>query len=104
MATSASYVVGAVVGHVCLSRRLGSLGFRSVADTVGAGHGRLRRRRGRRVRGRPRPALERSASGRVGAVSTLMLGAVVGVAVLALVMWRLRISELQDIVALARRR
>ena len=34
IATSASYVVGAVVGHVVLTRRLGHLGFRAVVATV----------------------------------------------------------------------
>jgi len=34
VATSASYVVGAVVGHILLTKRLGRLGFTAVAQTV----------------------------------------------------------------------
>ena len=34
IATSVSYVIGAVVGHVVLTRRLGRLGFRAVGRTV----------------------------------------------------------------------
>ena len=41
---------------------------------------------------------------RVGAIATLLLGGLVGLAVLAVVLWRMRISELQDIAALARGR
>jgi len=39
-----------------------------------------------------------------GALAGLVLGGVVGVAVLALVAWRMRITEVQQIVALARGR
>ncbi|HEY8301673.1 MAG TPA: murein biosynthesis integral membrane protein MurJ [Jatrophihabitans sp.] len=103
VATSASYVVGAVVGHICLTRRLGGLGFGRVADTVARVS--LASVAGGAAAFAVGLAL-RSAlgDGRIAAVSTLVLGAAVGVAVLALVMWRLRISEVQDMVALVRRR
>jgi putative peptidoglycan lipid II flippase len=103
VATSASYVVGAVVGHIFLNRRLGNLGFRDVTNTVvkvtvasviggaaafGVG------------------VVLRSAlgDGRTGAIATLLLGTLVGAAVLTVVLWRMRISEIEDIVAMVRRR
>jgi putative peptidoglycan lipid II flippase len=102
-ATSASYVIGAVVGHITLTRRLGGLQFGRVlptvlrvtlASAVGAlaafGVGLL-------VQG----AL---GHGRSGAVATLVLGSVAGLAVLAVVMWRMRISEIEEVVAMVRRR
>ena len=103
VATSASYVIGAVVGHICLTRRLGHLGFRSVADTV------ARVTAASIAGGAAAFAVGlalRSAlgDGRTAALATLVFGAVVGVAVLALVMWRLRVSELHDIAGLVRRR
>jgi putative peptidoglycan lipid II flippase len=103
VATSASYVVGALVGHVSLTRRLGHLGFRGVADTV--------------VRVTVASVIGAAVAfavglglhqllgdGRSGALATLLLGSLVGGGVLAVVLWRMRISEIQDIVALARRR
>ena len=41
---------------------------------------------------------------RTGAVATLVLGSLAGLAVLAVVVWRLRISEIDDVLAFARRR
>jgi putative peptidoglycan lipid II flippase len=103
VATSASYVIGAVVGHICLTRRLGNLGFRSVADTVAritvasAAGGAAAFAVGLALRS----AL---GDGRSGAVATLLLGAAAGVAVLVAVLWRMRISEIQDLLGLVRRR
>jgi putative peptidoglycan lipid II flippase len=102
-ATSASYVIGAIVGHISLTRRLGNLRFGSVvatvtkvavASTVGAlvafaiGLG-LQNALGH---------------GRSAAFAMLLLGGVGGLVVLAVVLWRMRISEIEDIVSMARRR
>jgi len=103
ISTSLSYVVGAIVGHILLTRRLGLLGFRAVAATTGrvgiasalgalAAYGVV-------------VGLEHAlGSGHAGALAGLVLGGLVGVAVLALVAWRMRITEVQQIVALARGR
>ncbi len=102
IATSVSYVVGAVVGHVVLTRRLGRLGFTSVARTVAqiaaasvlgaaAAYGVVR--------------LARSLFGeaRLGALSGLVGGAVVGLVVMGAVAWRLRIPDVVQLLANARR-
>jgi putative peptidoglycan lipid II flippase len=102
-ATSASYVVGAVVGHLALTRRLGRLGFATVARTV--------------VQIGSASAVGAAAAlaivigiehalgrGHVGSVIALILGGTVGLAVMAGAAWRLRIPEVQDIVELGRRR
>lgn len=102
-ATSASYVVGAVAGHVLLTRRLGNLRFGSVAATVtkvgvaSALGGLAAFGTGLAVQG----AL---GHGRTAAFAMLLLGGLVGLAVLAVVVWRMRISEIEDIAALVRRR
>ncbi|HEY2298163.1 MAG TPA: murein biosynthesis integral membrane protein MurJ [Jatrophihabitans sp.] len=103
VATSTSYVIGAVVGHICLTRRLGNLGFRSVADTVArvtlasaAG--------GAAAFGVGLALRSALGDGRSGALATLLLGGAAGVAVLVAVLWRMRISELQDLTGLVRRR
>jgi putative peptidoglycan lipid II flippase len=96
IATSLSYVVGAIVGQLVLSRRLGHLGLRPVVRTVlqiavaaavgavaayavvtGVGHV--------------------IASPRIGAVTGLVAGGLAGLAVFALVAWRLRIEDLQAV-------
>jgi putative peptidoglycan lipid II flippase len=102
-ATSASYVVGAVVGHVKLSRRLGHLGFSDVATTV------LRVGIASAVGGLAAFAIGYGVQGalghgRIGAVVTLVLGGAVGLAVLGAVLWRLRLREIQDVLALVGRR
>jgi putative peptidoglycan lipid II flippase len=101
--TSASYVIGAIVGHVLLTRRLGNLQFGSVVTTVvkvalasiigalavfgvgeavGAGLG----------------------HGHAGSVVILIGGVLVGLPVLAIALWRMRIPEIEDVVAMVRRR
>lgn len=100
-ATSASYVVGAVVGHVALSRRLGRLRFGGVAATV--------------LRIAAASALGALAAfavvfavtaglgdARTGSLVALLAGAIAGLAVLALVVWRMGITEVKDVLALAR--
>jgi putative peptidoglycan lipid II flippase len=101
-ATSISYVVGAIVGHVALTRRLGNLGFRRVARTVAqvsaasvvAAVATLAVVAGsQQLLGR----------GHVGSLAGLILGGAAGLAVFGALAWRMRIPEIQDIVALARR-
>ena len=100
--TSASYVVGAIVGHVALSRRLGLLGFRRVGRTVfqvGVAS----------VVGAVAAALvvvgaeSALGTGHVGSLVALVGGSVIGLGVLAVVAWRIRIPEIQDVVRLVGR-
>jgi putative peptidoglycan lipid II flippase len=99
--TSASYVIGAVVGHVCLTRRLGQLGFSRVLNTV--------------VRVLIASALGGLAAfgvgvvvqnafgdARLGALLTLVVGGLVGLLVLGLVLWRLNVREIREIAATVR--
>jgi putative peptidoglycan lipid II flippase len=103
VATSASYVIGAVTGHFLLSRRLGNLQFGGPLATAGrvlvaSALG------GVAAFGVELALTNALGNGRAGAVSTLTLGSVAGLIVLAVVVWRMRIPEIQDIVAIARRR
>ena len=101
ISTSLSYVVGAVVGHIVLKRRLGYLGFRPVLVTttqigvasvvggaaayavvVGLGHA--------------------FTSERLSSVTGLIAGGIVGLAVFALVAWRMRIEDVQRVLATVR--
>jgi putative peptidoglycan lipid II flippase len=102
-ATSASYVMGAIVGHIALSRKLGNLHFGSVMVTV------LRVGLASVIGGLAAFALQLALTsalgdGRAGSASSLVVGGLGGLAVLAVVVWRMRIPEVQDIVAIARRR
>jgi putative peptidoglycan lipid II flippase len=102
-ATSTSYVVGAVVGHRALTRRLGPLGFTRVARTVAqigvaavlgavAAYGVV-------------VGFEHLLGrGHAGALPGLVFGGAIGLVIMAVVAWRMRIPEIQDIVALTRRR
>ena len=103
VATSASYVVGAVVGQVSLARRLGNLRFGgvvrttakvSLASVVG----------GSAAFGVGLALQSALGHGRSAAIATLLLGGVAGLAVLGMLLWRMRISEIQDIVSMVRRR
>jgi putative peptidoglycan lipid II flippase len=103
ISTSLSYVVGAVVGQVLLSRRLGRLGSRSVAVTT------LRIGLASALGGASAYAVvvwmrHLFGHAHAGAVSGLVLGAVAGLAVMAAVAWRMRIPEVRDVLALARGR
>jgi putative peptidoglycan lipid II flippase len=102
ISTSLSYVVGAVAGHILLTRRLGLLGFRHVlrtvaqvggASAIGAAAAWLV------VVG----ARHQLGSGHVGSLVGLVGGTVVGLAVLAAVLWRLRVDDVREVLALARR-
>jgi putative peptidoglycan lipid II flippase len=102
-ATSLSYVVGAVVGHIALTRRLGPLGFRRVGRTVAQiGAASVA---GAVVAYIVVLAFERLlGTGHAGALTGLVFGGLAGLAVMAGLAWRMRIPEVQDIVTLARRR
>jgi putative peptidoglycan lipid II flippase len=103
ISTSLSYVVGAVVGHILLTRRLGRLGFRRVAQTVGqiavasAIGG---------VAAWAVVALAKHALGgaHLGSGVGLLGGSVVGLLVLVVVLWRMRVDDVREVLSLARRR
>jgi putative peptidoglycan lipid II flippase len=102
-ATSASYVVGALVGHGYLTRRLGHLRFRAVGVTV------VKMTLASVVGGAAAFAVgvvlqDALGHGRTAAFAMLLAGSLVGVLVLAVVVWRLRVSEIEDVAALVRRR
>ena len=102
ISTSLSYVVGAVIGHVLLTRRLGRLGFGAVTRTVlqiGAAAAIGALAAWAVVEGL-RSAL---GAGRGGSAAGLVLGGLVGLAVLAVVAWRMRIPDVREVLALARR-
>jgi putative peptidoglycan lipid II flippase len=93
VATSASYLVGAIVGHVLLTRRFGHLGFREVARTsalIGAASA---------VGGLVAYVVVHACTGelgdgRGGSLVGLLAGALAGLLVLALICWRLPVPEL----------
>jgi putative peptidoglycan lipid II flippase len=101
--TSASYVVGALVGHAALRRRIGSLAFRRVGRTVA-------QIASASVVGAVAAGLIALASqsafghGHAGAAVGLVGGGVIGLALIAAVAWRIRIPEIRDLVRLARER
>jgi putative peptidoglycan lipid II flippase len=103
ISTSLSYVVGAIVGHILLTRQLGLLGFRAVgsatariglASAVGAGA----------AYGVVLGMEHVFGKGHVGELAALALGGLVGLAVLAGVAAQLRLPELQQLLALVRGR
>lgn len=101
-ATSASYVVGALIGHRMLTKRFGPLGFGSVLATTS------RISVASIIGGVAAWAVvfgceQAFGSGHVGSVSGLVLGALVGLAVMGAVVWRMRMPEIRDIVGMLRR-
>jgi putative peptidoglycan lipid II flippase len=102
VSTSLSYVVGAIVGHTLLTRRLGRLGFRRVARTVAqiavasavAG-----------VAAWIAVVVSRHAlgAGHTGAAAGLVGGGLLGLLVLAGVLWRMRLDDVRNVLSLARR-
>jgi putative peptidoglycan lipid II flippase len=102
VSTSVSYVVGAVVGHVVLTRRFGRLGFSRVVRTVvqigiAAAVG------GAAAAGVVLVAHHWLGTARGGSAVALVGGALIGLAVLVLVAWRMRIADVQEVLAAARR-
>jgi putative peptidoglycan lipid II flippase len=103
ISTSLSYVVGAIVGHILLSRRLGRLGFRRVAVTVvqiaaASAIGALA------AWGVVVVADHTLGGGHTGSALALGGGGLVGLVVLAGVLWRMRIPDVQQVGDLVRRR
>jgi putative peptidoglycan lipid II flippase len=103
ISTSLSYVVGAIVGHVLLTRRLGLLGFRRVGQTVTqiAIASAIGAAAAWAVVSAARHAF---GSAHLGSGVGLLGGSVVGLLVLVGVLWRMRIDDVHEVVALARRR
>jgi putative peptidoglycan lipid II flippase len=92
-------VVGAIVGHRMLQRRLGALGFGrvgrtvaqvGVASVVGGAVAAL-------VLAGTESAL---GTGHAGSLVALVLGSALGLAAMGAVAWRMRIPEIQDIARL----
>jgi putative peptidoglycan lipid II flippase len=102
ISTSLSYVVGAIVGHVLLTRRLGHLGFRRVLRTVGQ-IGLASAVGAVAAWGVVVVSRHQLGSAHAGSATGLVLGGLVGLAVLAVVAWRLRIADLREVLAAARR-
>ncbi|WP_375498009.1 murein biosynthesis integral membrane protein MurJ [uncultured Jatrophihabitans sp.] len=103
IATSMSYVVGAIVGHFVLTRQLGRLGMRRVAATVArvAGASALG---GAAAYGIVVVCRSSLGAARFGSWAGLVGGGLLGLAVIAVVIWRLRIPDVQEAVASVRRR
>ena len=102
ISTSLSYVVGAIAGHVLLTRRFGRLGFRKVGRTV------TQIAVASAVAGGAAAvvvALSRHAfgTGHTGSFVGLLGGGVLGILVLAGVLWRMRIDDVREVMSLARR-
>jgi putative peptidoglycan lipid II flippase len=100
--TSLSYLVGAIAGHVLLTRRFGRLGFGEVAMTVG--------RVGLATAGGAGVALVIVLAGRSllgsgpgGSAVTLLLASLVGGAVLVVLLKIIRVGEVDQILASFRR-
>lgn len=100
--TSASYVFGAVAGHLLLRRRLGLLGFAAVLRTMGriaipsTGAGIVAYAVARAV-------TQALGQGRGAALTALLAGGISGSIALVLIARRMRITELCQIIALTRR-
>jgi putative peptidoglycan lipid II flippase len=103
VSTSLSYIVGAILGHVLLTRRFGRLGFRTVARTVG------RIAIAAAIAGAVAWAGVYVAhliagSGRVGSFVALILGGIPAIVVFVIAGRALHISELSEILGALRRR
>ncbi len=101
VSTSASYVVGAVLGHLMLTQRMGNLGFSRVMRTiaqisVASAFG------GAAALGMVVWGTSLFGHGRTGALFGVIGGSIVGVLVLIPVAWRMRIPEVREILTAAR--
>lgn len=102
VSTSMSYLVGAVLGHILLTKRLGRLGFSRVVRTS-ARIGVASALGGAAAFGMLLVAHAIAGYGRTAALLGLVGGSIAGLAVLALVAWQMRIPEFREIVTSARR-
>jgi putative peptidoglycan lipid II flippase len=102
ISTSLSYVVGAIAGHILLTRRLGHLGFGSVLRTV-AQIGAASAVGGLAAWAVVVGARHMFGGAHTGSITGLVLGGIVGLAVMAAIAWRLRIPDVQQVVAMVRR-
>ena len=102
VSTSMSYVVGAVMGHLLLTHRLGHLGFAKVVRTI-ARIGVASIFGGAAALGMVLWGTSLFGHGRTGALFGVIAGTIAGVAVLLLVAWRMRIPEVREILSAARR-
>jgi putative peptidoglycan lipid II flippase len=103
IATSMSYVVGAIVGHLVLTRRLGRLGFRAVLRTVvqvgiAAAVG------GLVAYACVLGARHELGGARFGSWAGLVVGGLLGLAVMGAVAWQMRIPDVRQLTSSARRR
>jgi putative peptidoglycan lipid II flippase len=101
ISTSLSYVVGAVAGHILLTRRLGHLDFKRVLRTVvqigmASAVGALA------AWGLVDLSRNLFGPGRAGSAIGLVAGGVVGLGLLVAILWRARIPDVREVVALAR--
>jgi putative peptidoglycan lipid II flippase len=101
IATSLSYVVGAIVGHILLTRRLGLLGYRSVAITT-ARVGLASLAGALAAYAFVVTARDKLGHEHAGALVGLFGGGVVGLAVLLGLAWAMRIPEIRDFRSLLR--
>ncbi|MDT4960892.1 MAG: putative peptidoglycan lipid flippase [Pseudonocardiales bacterium] len=103
ISTSLSYVVGAIVGHVLLTKRLGHLGMASVLSTglkVG-----LASAVGAAGAYAVLVALQNTLGhGFAGSAAGLVVGGVVGLVVFGVVAWQMRIPEIRQLATLGRGR
>ncbi|HEY3716976.1 MAG TPA: murein biosynthesis integral membrane protein MurJ [Jatrophihabitantaceae bacterium] len=102
IATSVSYVVGAVIGHRMLTRRFGRLGFSRVVRTI-VRIGFASILGGAAALGMVLVGTAIAGHGRTGGLIGLVGGSIAGLAVLLAAAWRMRIPEVREIVAAARR-
>lgn len=102
VATSASYVVGAVAGHILLTNRFGPLGFGAVAATT------ARISVASAIGGLAAYLIVSGCesafgAGHVGSATGLAFGGLAGLGVMGVIVWRMRLREIQDILGLIRR-
>jgi putative peptidoglycan lipid II flippase len=102
IATSMSYVIGAIVGHFVLVRRFGRLGFAAVARTV-VQIGVASALGGAAAYGVVHWATGAFGRSHLGSGVGLVLGALAGLVVLALVAWRMRLPDLRQLARSVRR-
>jgi putative peptidoglycan lipid II flippase len=101
VSTSASYVVGAIVGHWLLTRRFGRLGFSSVVrTTVRVGIASVLG--GAAAYGMVQVGIAVAGDGRTGALIGVLTGSIVGLGVMLAVAFRMHIPEVREIVNAAR--